>query len=462
MHPIEPCEPRQLLAATLAGDPSFGTNGSVALAPGFGVEVLATHGAVYVEHYDTRRGTVYLSRYTDAGQPDTTWGDGGSVRPQVTRTLYGKNATAPALDYGSRAAAPAKLVYDPRTGGVLLAVDGGRTLGIERFTADGHDDTAWGAGGVVRYTADANNDTLAVGRLQPTGGKKLVVALRQTETYATPDAKGLGTDNAGTALLLARFDRLGRPDKAFHRGRPLTLREGHRRVVTEESDDGYSFDRSTDTNAPVFGDLLVTATGYRVVATREQTVSHYSSSSADDSSSTNGRTKTLVDAFDVSAGGGVTAGPSTVVARADGGFRGSLDRFDVLAVQATGPADTAVLGDVDTAFGPHYRVLRITGGAVVSDTPSGGDLGTDSNSPYYVARNADGVTFVTTPAFRGRTVRFTPGLKVDEAFGDDGAAFGPTSATGDLETLLNTPDSAGRLISLDRTAAGAQTMRRLV
>ncbi|MDB5327285.1 MAG: hypothetical protein JWM57_2854 [Phycisphaerales bacterium] len=433
MNHVEGIEPRQMFAA-LTPDSSLAGTGSVPLPRGFGSDLLATHGAIYVEGYNPRRRGFYVYKYSDNGQLDTSWGYGGSIKPIITQNVRDDSVVP-------------KMIYDIRTGGLLLAIDGGRSITIQRFQAGGATDAAWGTNGVVTYTA--RNSKLMIGEILPMARKQMAMAFTSVE-QAGVTFNGEKTDGGEADLILAQFNRSGRIDPNFDFGKPLKVIRGH--IKTQEFGDDDRGSKVVNINAPVFGDLEQSAKGLRLVSLREKTDATYDLFDNRQGSTKTGRTDWIVDTIEISADGTAAQQYSTRIYR-------DYDEpeFDPKLAVLDGKG-VAVMSSVTnpSRLNDTLQVTRLLDGDILSTTPIGG--GTEAEFNFKPYRNVYGSTYglAYSGAFNLYYVRLNNDLSLRRQFIAEDTRTFPVNGYS-----ANAVDDEGRLVVLNGSGTGPRTLIRL-
>ena len=237
---IESCEHRRLMTNT-GLDTAFGSAGSTALVDGDLVKsILPTPGGIYVD-VSTTAGRRYVRKFTAAGRLDATWGDGGSLRVLLAAQTDGVNP-----------AAARQIAYDSATGNLYVAGsrDGnGAGLAIERLTAAGQLDTAFGTRGVVYEEAkddgkEFSSDYRRFNGMAALPGGRLLVSF-QSVYYS--DFYGPVTHT--NDLSLWRLTGAGVADATFGTKGQVTVARGGGKIYFGEHD------TSTRTNVTGFADM---------------------------------------------------------------------------------------------------------------------------------------------------------------------------------------------------------------
>jgi uncharacterized delta-60 repeat protein len=182
-------------------DTSFGTGGTLNTNIGGGggatAVVVASDDSLYVSGfaYDTDKSYFTVVRVTNTGAVDTTWGNGGYVRPGVGLVTYWEDSTAMALDPNG------KLVLG---GWKLWGGLDGWNFALTRLLPDGSTDTSFGDNGSVITDFDCRDDGANALAIQADG--KIVVA-GQTSDQSTSDRI--------YHFAVARYNPDGSPDSTF-------------------------------------------------------------------------------------------------------------------------------------------------------------------------------------------------------------------------------------------------------
>ncbi|MDG2307000.1 MAG: hypothetical protein P8R42_20605 [Candidatus Binatia bacterium] len=191
---VGPAGRRRLLLARFGGDGAldvaFGNRGLVVLsgddagARARGLVVLPD-SSVLVAGSAGRgaRERFLLARFSPTGRLDSSFGDGGVVRPDLDGESGGAFAIA---------------VQDG--GAIVVAGRLGKDLGALRFGPDGTLDDDFGDGGVVRVDVESGHDIARAIALQPDG--RILLA-------------GTSARLAGADFVLARLDAEGNLDRTF-------------------------------------------------------------------------------------------------------------------------------------------------------------------------------------------------------------------------------------------------------
>jgi uncharacterized delta-60 repeat protein len=191
------------LTANGAVDTTFGTGGVFATNIGGGGGatgvVVAADDSLYVNGYAYDNSTSYytLVRITSSGTLDTTWGDGGYVRPSLGLVTYWEYSTAMAVDSAGN------LVVG---GWKLWGGLDGWNFALARFTPDGSLDSTFGTGGVALTDFDCRDDGANALAIQADG--KIVVAGQTSDWYAP-------NDDRIYHFAVARYNANGTPDTTF-------------------------------------------------------------------------------------------------------------------------------------------------------------------------------------------------------------------------------------------------------
>jgi hypothetical protein len=249
---IEGVERRCLF--TLVLDSTFGTGGKTVLPKQFTpLSLLATHSSIYVDAYDSNRERHVIFKYTNKGKRDTSWGTNGYVVPGL---FSGPDASYPGY----------RMAYDTRTSGLVVASARDAVVKVQRLTADGQADAAWGDNGRVVYSE--KNTLLVLGAIKPLASKRLLFAFDRQQQQGEP-FKGTPKPGGADDVAMLRIDRLGRHDKTFNGGRALTV-VGGSFSADVEYDRGVAASGTQQFNDPTFRDLALNDDGtYRVVTTTQ-------------------------------------------------------------------------------------------------------------------------------------------------------------------------------------------------
>lgn len=260
MH-IERLDPRLMMAIGLA--PTFADDGTLPAEGLPGGEIgttLSAERGQYVEHTATR-GERFIIKYDADGQPDTQWGEDGSI----------------AIDFDVT-----KLAYETATGylyaaGTEMRADGSRaSLAVMRITAGGVPDFRFGdtfeARGTRVYSviapkADPTKNTtfaanLSVEQWVSLDGRQVMVGFTQAITANRDSVIEVSRQTEGSINLM-RLRYNGLRDNTFgRRGSVPVLSTSSSNTVSEFSSNG-EVDTTSLTDIDVQADG-----GYRVIATR--------------------------------------------------------------------------------------------------------------------------------------------------------------------------------------------------
>ena len=363
MSHIESVEARRLFAVTPTPDVSFASGGRLSFPIDQPVlDVLATHGEIYVQVYQRSRSRIAVFKYNDAGVPDTAWGRGGYIVP----TLLFEQAQKQIFTFA--------MVRDSRTGGLLLGgvndpiedddvYDPTASVAVERHAANGELDTAWGKNGQVAYAEPKT--ALSLERVVALPHKKILLALGREELLGTAEDGKSSTRGGPDDVALLKFDTRGRYDRTFNNGHALRVADGNYRSVHSDVDDETTMDVE-DSTVPTFGDVqFFTDETLRVVSTREQTHQTRMTYNVDVITYA-GKSVFSAESTALTADGkiGAAGTQSYVLKRVtidDGGNGNTHDFRPMAAVASADGKGVAVLADVDSSSGTHGGTLLRVG-----------------------------------------------------------------------------------------------------
>ena len=381
MSHVTQLEARSLFAVT-AVDASFGDDGVVEMPNDLHVnDLLATHGAIYVDAENNKTGVRQIYKFNDDGSVATNWGDNGVVTPlqvgegsAISNPLYGGETMA----------------FDGRTNGLYLfdgvEGDGGYALQVQRITPIGKVDGNFGTNGLFSYSE--GDTVLTAGKLVPLSKNRTLIAFERDESNTTRLNRTTTYTDGRDDVVLMRLDRLGRRDKTFGDRGVATVSSGFRKNISQQASNGR-FNQTTDASETKFGDVQVRADGkYRVISTRDRWVwkpegepSRFGTRNDDFSA----------ESTFVNADGGVVAKRSqTYLLRRERNphVENYGPRYQVQRASAYGESGVAVLADLNG----QNVVLRLRPGYRSPAAP----LASTDDTVFRSTRNAAGVTFVQT------------------------------------------------------------------
>ena len=192
-------EGRELLSGLGVLDPTFGQGGAVITDTlgksndtAHGMAITQPDGKILVAGMESQPAfgnDYYVARYNADGSLDTSFGNNGYVKTDISGYIAGIDAVAVGPD--------GKIVL---AGQVYL--NGMLAVGVERFLSDGSVDASFGNGGSV--------ETLGINQSQFTLGKVAVDAAGNVDL--------VGTDNYSSGMELIRLTDAGALDTSFGAG----------------------------------------------------------------------------------------------------------------------------------------------------------------------------------------------------------------------------------------------------
>ena len=431
---IESFEARRL--TTNSGlDTTFGGDGGVNLPNGYVFHsAIGTHDGVFVDAYSGFDKVRYLLKYTNDGTLDTGWGRRG-------RATLGALSN-PSLD-------ESKLAYDGHSGAVYVGVQPRNrtadvaTLEVQRITASGKVDSAYGNGGVFVFTEKAD-----IQGLVPLLHNQLMIAAeRYVDT--TPSGASFELSTSMTQIDLIRVTQNGLRDSTFGRRGIATVSTGQYTGNFGDFGGGETSERSA------FADLQLRSDGgYRVIETRnnhQYDESFGGNNTLLDAGSTN---RVSVDSIVLSKAGviypGLTQNYGVASAKTTKSVPANSPGFYVPAYAAANGDGIVVVGGIGTsklngglfteqgnyATYPLYSkatVLRLSPGQRTLEAMPLAGRGIVS-----FVRGSTGTLIVRSGTF---VQRFTSNLKLDRTWG---ASYGIQV---DDDTFLAGVDNTGRLLA---------------
>lgn len=433
MTHVESFEARRLMTNT-GLDATFGGDGGVNLPSGYVAHnSIGTKDGVFVDAYSGFDKARYLLKYTNDGTLDTTWGRRG-------RATLGALIN-PSID-------ASRLAYDVHSGAVYVGVlprnrtADVTTMEVQRITANGKVDSAYGNDGVFVFTERAD-----IQGLVPLLHNQLMIA---TERYVdtTPSNASFELSTSTTQIDLIRVTDTGVRDSTFGRRGVATVSTGQYTGNFGDFGGTETSERST------FSDLQLRSDGgYRVIETRNN--HQYGESFGGNNTLLNaGSTNRVsVDSIVLSKKGvvypGLTQNYGVSSAKTTASVPANSPGFYVPAYAAADGDGVVVVGGIGTsklngglftekgnyATYPLYNkatVLRLSPGKRTLEA-----LPLAGSGIVEFARGSAGTLIVRSGAY---VQRFTSKLTLDRSWG------GKHGIQVDDDTLLTSIDDAGRLI----------------